>query len=50
VKAGKFLQIPPRSSRRWALGESRIPASVSMLLRLMIAMKLSPDDVTKAIE
>jgi hypothetical protein len=50
VKAGKFLQVPTRTSQRWALGENRIPKAVGMLLRLMIAMKLSPDDVVKAIE
>jgi hypothetical protein len=37
-------------SQRWALGESRIPTAVEILLKLMIALKLSPEDVTKAIE
>lgn len=45
VAAGEFLIGNPRTSRRWASGESPVPQSVAMLLRLMIKLKLSPNDV-----
>lgn len=43
--AGAFLNIDERQSRRWAAGDARIPESVGKLLRLMIRLKLKPDDV-----
>lgn len=43
--AGKFLGVEPRQSRRWIAGENAIPESVAKLLRLMIRLKLSPEDV-----
>ncbi|MGE0278424.1 MAG: helix-turn-helix domain-containing protein [Nitrospiraceae bacterium] len=43
--AAAFLGVDERTSRRWALGEAQIPESVSMLLKLMIRLKLTPDDV-----
>lgn len=43
--AGRFLGVEERTSRRWISGESAIPESVAKLLRLMIARKISPDDV-----
>jgi hypothetical protein len=43
--AGAFLGVDERTSRRWVLGESAIPESVSKLLRLMIRLKLKPEDV-----
>ena len=43
--AGKFLGVDERTSRRWVLGESAIPESVAKLLRLMIRLKISPDEV-----
>lgn len=46
VKAGSFLGVDPRTSRRLALDEVPIPKSVSMLLRLMVRLKLKPDDVS----
>jgi hypothetical protein len=49
VRAGKFLGVTGRASQRWALGESRIPAPVSILLRLMISLKLSPEEVQERI-
>ena len=45
VKAGGFLGVGARTSRRWALGESAVPNSVAMLLRLMIERKIDPKDV-----
>lgn len=44
--AGAFLGVDERQSRRWVAGDSAIPESVAKLLRLMIRLKLSPDDVT----
>jgi len=43
--AGAFLGVDERTSRRWVLGESAIPESVSKLLRLMVRLKLKPEDV-----
>lgn len=43
--AAAFLGVDERTSRRWALGEAQIPESVAMLLRLMIKLKLKPEDV-----
>jgi len=43
--AAQFLGVDERTSRRWALGEAQVPESVAMLLRLMIRLKLKPDDV-----
>jgi hypothetical protein len=47
VKAGLFLGVGPRTSRRWALDESAIPESVAKLLRVMIHYKLTPEEVDK---
>jgi DNA-binding transcriptional regulator YiaG len=44
--AGRFLGVDERQSRRWAAGDSAIPESVAKLLRLMIRLKLPPEDVT----
>lgn len=43
--AGKFLHIGERQSRRWIAGEAKIDESAAILLRLMIKLKLTPDDV-----
>lgn len=43
--AGAFLGVDERTSRRWALGEAQVPESVALLLRLMIRLKLKPEDV-----
>lgn len=43
--AGKFLGVDERTSRKWIAGGARIPESVALLLRLMIRLKLSPDEV-----
>jgi DNA-binding transcriptional regulator YiaG len=43
--AGKFLGVDERTSRKWIAGDARIPESVALLLRLMIKLKLSPDEV-----
>jgi len=47
-KAGRFLGVDERTSRKWIAGESRIPHSVALLLRLMIARRIRPDDVKQS--
>jgi hypothetical protein len=49
VAAGEFLTGNPRTSRNWALGESRVPRPVALLLRLMIRLKLSREDVRELV-
>jgi hypothetical protein len=49
VRAGKFLGVTGRASQRWALGESRVPEAVAILLRLMISLELSPEEVQERI-
>lgn len=44
--AGKFLGVDERTSRRWVAGESAIPESVAKLLRLMIRLKVKPEDAS----
>lgn len=43
--AGRFLGVDERTSRKWIAGDTRIPESVALLLRLMIRLKLRPEDV-----
>jgi len=40
VAAGEFFKVGARTSRRWALGEARIPEAVAIVLRLMVDNKL----------
>lgn len=40
-----FLGVNERQVRRWVANEARIPESVAKLLRLMIRLKLAPEDV-----
>ncbi len=37
-----------RTVRRWALGEAEVPACVGILLRLMLAGKVTAEDVCNA--
>jgi DNA-binding transcriptional regulator YiaG len=43
--AGKFLGVDERTSRKWIAGHSRIPEAVGKLLRLMVRLKLQPQEV-----
>lgn len=43
--AAAFLGVDERSSRRWAAGDAAIPEAVAKLLRLMIRLKIKPEDV-----
>ena len=47
--AAKLQGIPEVTSRKRALGESKIPPEASVLLRLMLAMRLSPQQVAEHI-
>lgn len=44
-RAGDWLGISPRTSQGYALGEYPVPEPVAKLLRLMVKLKLTPDDV-----
>jgi len=44
--AGDWLGIGRRTSQGYALGEYPVPEPTAKLLRLMIRLKLKPDDVT----
>lgn len=43
--AAAFLGVSLRTSQGWALDEHPIPEAVAKLLRLMIRLKVKPDDV-----
>lgn len=43
--AGSLFEVDERTSRRWALGERTIPPCVSIVLRLMVAGKITVADV-----
>lgn len=45
VGAARLLGADPRTARRWALGERSVPEPVAILLRLMIAGKITADDI-----
>ena len=45
VAAARLFKVADRTSRRWALGETRIPESVAMQLRTVIKHKIKPGDV-----
>lgn len=42
--AGKFLGVDERTSRKWIAGDARIPKAVGKLLRIMMRLKLNPQD------
>lgn len=41
----RWLPCETRSAFRWANGETGVPAAIAKLLRLMVRLKLDPDDV-----
>lgn len=49
-KAAEFLGVSDATVRNWANDRARIPQSVSMLLRLMLAMKLDAAKVREWLE
>lgn len=48
VGAARLVGADPRTARRWALGERSVPEPVAILLRLMLAGKVTSDDVEAA--
>jgi len=48
VGAARLVGADPRTGRRWALGERGVPACVAILLRLMLAGKITASDVESA--
>lgn len=48
LAAAKLLDADARTVRRWALGERGIPPSVAILLRLMLAGKVTAEDIDGA--
>lgn len=47
VAAGNLLTDNPRTSRRWASGESPVPKPVALLLRLMILYRDADDELVR---
>lgn len=45
VGAARLFGADPRTARRWALGERSIPEPIAILLRLMLAGKITADDI-----
>jgi hypothetical protein len=43
--AGRLFKADGRTVRRWALGERDVPACVAIVLRLMLAGKITAADV-----
>jgi DNA-binding transcriptional regulator YdaS (Cro superfamily) len=48
VGAARLVGADPRTARRWALGERSVPEPVAIILRLMLAGKITADDVRSA--
>lgn len=49
-KAAKFLGVSDATVRNWANDRARIPQSVAVLLRLMLALKLDAAKVNEWLE
>jgi hypothetical protein len=48
VGAARLFGADERTARRWALGERTIPQPIAILLRLMLAGKISAKDIEAA--
>lgn len=48
VGAARLFGSDPRTARRWALGERSIPEPIAILLRLMLAGKITATDIEAA--
>ncbi len=48
VGAARLFKADPRTARRWALGERDVPECVVIVLRLMLAGKITAEDVRNA--
>lgn len=43
--AARLVGSDPRTARRWALGERDVPECVAILLRLLVAGKITVPDI-----
>jgi len=48
ARAAGLVGADPRTGRRWALGERPVPECVAILLRLLLAKKITIQDVENA--
>lgn len=48
LAAARLFQSGGRTVRRWALGERSVPTNVAILLRLLIAGKVTTKDIEAA--
>ena len=46
--AARLFGTGERTPRRWALGERSVPPAIAILLRLLIARKISAADIDRA--
>lgn len=46
--AASLVGADPRTGRRWALGERQVPECVAILLRLLMAKKITVEDIEAA--
>lgn len=46
--AARLCGVDGRTTRRWALGERAIPPPAAILLRLLLAGKVTPKDIEAA--
>lgn len=44
---GDLFRIGPRTSRRWAAGDARIPATAALLLKLMVLGRVKPQEIAR---
>jgi hypothetical protein len=44
---GELFKVGPRTSRRWALDEGRIPFTAAALLQLLLKKKIKLEDIQK---
>lgn len=47
IGAARLFGSDPRTVRRWALDERSIPEPVAILMRLMLAGKITADDIER---
>jgi transcriptional regulator with XRE-family HTH domain len=45
ARAAALVGADPRTGRRWALGERTVPECVAILLRLLMAGKITIEDI-----
>jgi transcriptional regulator with XRE-family HTH domain len=48
LEAARLFNSNDRTVRRWAIGERGVPPTVAIMLRLMLAGKISADDIRGA--